>query len=200
MSGRGIGAIEQRREVRVNQHIPLTITWVDDAGRSREELTGTDAVNSFGCRLTLSGAVEENMLVVCSNTATGKTRKAAIIWIKDFGNDQRRMVGLELIDPGADFWGEEAQVALQEAGLVKAVDEKKTEEAPPEIKVRRIELSRRGLLYSLLSAVIYYFLGGYSGFSPDLEMSKTVVLGLLPFLFFGGLGLAIFATTFYLRN
>ena len=52
---------------------------------------------------------------------------------------------------------------------------------------------RRGLLYMLLAAVIYYFAAGYA--APlwlPVQVLPVVTNYLLPLLFFGGLGLSIY--------
>jgi hypothetical protein len=52
---------------------------------------------------------------------------------------------------------------------------------------------RRGLLYMLLAAVIYYFAGGYGApLRLPLQIVPAVTNYLLPLLFLGGLGLAIY--------
>ena len=56
---------------------------------------------------------------------------------------------------------------------------------------------RRGLLYMLMAAVIYYFSGGYSGMALPIEVGRAVTAYLVPLLFLGGLGLSLYG--FYLR-
>lgn len=56
---------------------------------------------------------------------------------------------------------------------------------------------RRGLLYMLLAAVIYYFSGGYSSFTLPIAVSSPVNSYLTPLLFLGGLGLTLYGV--YLR-
>ena len=56
---------------------------------------------------------------------------------------------------------------------------------------------RRGLLYMLLAAVIYYFSGGYSALALPVAISTVVHIYLAPLLFLGGSGLAFYGA--YLR-
>jgi hypothetical protein len=52
---------------------------------------------------------------------------------------------------------------------------------------------RRGLLYMLLAAIIYYFAGGYA--APlwlPVQVMPAVVNYLLPLFFLGGLGLTLY--------
>jgi hypothetical protein len=56
---------------------------------------------------------------------------------------------------------------------------------------------RRGLLYMLLAAVIYYFAGGYSALNPPFPLNPVVTVYLSPVVFLGGLGLLLYGV--YLR-
>ena len=51
---------------------------------------------------------------------------------------------------------------------------------------------RRGGLYMLLAAVIYYFAAGYSTFELPLTIAPVVTVLVLPLIFLGGLGLVIY--------
>jgi hypothetical protein len=52
---------------------------------------------------------------------------------------------------------------------------------------------RRGLLFMLLAAVIYYFAGGYGApLRIPIEIVPAVTNYLLPLLFLGGLGLSVY--------
>lgn len=51
---------------------------------------------------------------------------------------------------------------------------------------------RKGLLYVLLAAVIYYFGSGYSPMQVPISIQPVVTSILSPMLFLGGLGLAIY--------
>ena len=53
------------------------------------------------------------------------------------------------------------------------------------------DLIRRGLLYSLLAAVLYYFAGGYSEWTITIEVGQIVQTVLLPLLFLSGVGMVI---------
>jgi hypothetical protein len=76
-------------------------------------------------------------------------------------------------------------------------------ETLPEIRIVRVApvakrgQIRRGLLYMLLAAVIHYFASGYSAMDLPFPIVPLVAVYLSPFLFLGGLGLAIHG--FYLR-
>ena len=50
---------------------------------------------------------------------------------------------------------------------------------------------RRGLLWMLLAAVLYYFAAGYSGYHIPLPFSRWLAGWVLPLLFLSGLGMVI---------
>jgi hypothetical protein len=56
---------------------------------------------------------------------------------------------------------------------------------------------RRGLMYMLLGAVIYYFAGGYSALSLPFKLHPLVIAYLAPTVFLGGLGMCLYG--FYLK-
>ena len=59
---------------------------------------------------------------------------------------------------------------------------------------------RRGLLYMLMAAVIYYFAGGYSEFKLPLTISPVVTTYLSPLLFLGGLGFSLYGVVLRFRS
>ena len=72
-------------------------------------------------------------------------------------------------------------------------------EMVPQVKLSRGRSSngreqiRRGLLYMLLAAVIYYFAGGYGEpIRIPVQIVPAVTNYLLPLLFLGGLGFAVY--------
>jgi hypothetical protein len=57
---------------------------------------------------------------------------------------------------------------------------------------------RRGLMYMLLGAVIYYFVGGHSGLSLPFTLNPWVITYLAPVVFLGGLGMCLYG--FFVRT
>lgn len=51
---------------------------------------------------------------------------------------------------------------------------------------------RRGALYMLLAAVLYYFAAGYSTFELPVSIAPILTDWALPLLFLGGLGLTVY--------
>lgn len=56
---------------------------------------------------------------------------------------------------------------------------------------------RRGLMYMLLGAVLYYFVGGHSGLSLPFTLNPWLITYLAPVVFLGGLGMCLYG--FFLR-
>ena len=54
-------------------------------------------------------------------------------------------------------------------------------------------MTRRGLLYMLLAAVLFYFAGGYNPMEFPLNVVPPVLDIFLPLLFLGGLGMVLLA-------
>ena len=72
-------------------------------------------------------------------------------------------------------------------------------EAVPQVQLTRRtgpdgrQQIRRGLLYTLLAAIIYYFAGGYSApLWVPVQVLPIVTNYLLPLLFLGGLSLTLY--------
>ncbi len=59
---------------------------------------------------------------------------------------------------------------------------------------------RRGLLYTLMAGVIYYFAGGYSGMNLPIPIPPEVNQYLSPLLFAAGLGLVLYGLFLYMRG
>jgi hypothetical protein len=59
---------------------------------------------------------------------------------------------------------------------------------------------RRGLLYMLLAAGIYYLAGGYSAIKLPVTIVPAVTTYLAPLLFFGGLGLSLYGAVLRFRS
>jgi hypothetical protein len=59
---------------------------------------------------------------------------------------------------------------------------------------------RRGLIYMLLGAVIYYFAGGYSALSLPFSLTPLVTTYLAPAVFLGGLGMWLYGLYLRMRS
>lgn len=55
-------------------------------------------------------------------------------------------------------------------------------------------------MYMLLGAVIYYFLGGYSGLRLSLHLNPLVTAYLAPVVFLGGFGMCLYGVYLRMRS
>ena len=62
------------------------------------------------------------------------------------------------------------------------------------------EMARRGLMYSLLAAVLFYFSGGYSEWKLTINVGEVIRTLLLPILFLSGIGTFAQATIPWLKR
>jgi hypothetical protein len=97
------------------------------------------------------------------------------------------------------FCGKQIAVTLNQCPFCR--------EMVPQVRLSRSSGSvgrqqiRRGLLFMLLAAIIYYFAGGYA--APlwlPVQILPAVVNYLLPLLFLGGLGLALYGALLKIRS
>ncbi len=63
----------------------------------------------------------------------------------------------------------------------------------PDVGEKGSGMIRRGLLYMLLAAVLFYFAGGYNPMEFPLNVIPPVLDIYLPLLFLGGLGMVLLA-------
>jgi hypothetical protein len=59
---------------------------------------------------------------------------------------------------------------------------------------------RRGMMYLLLGAVFYYFVGGYSGLQIPFEVPSVVGDYILPLMFLGGAALVLYGLYLKIRG
>ena len=59
---------------------------------------------------------------------------------------------------------------------------------------------RRGLMYMLLGAVVYYFSGGYSALRLPYPLNPLVTTYLAPVVFLGGLGMCLYGIFLRIRS
>lgn len=72
-------------------------------------------------------------------------------------------------------------------------DSQRSREAPD-------EMARRGLMYSLLAAVLFYFSSGYSEWKLTIDIGEVVRTLLLPILFLSGIATFAQATIPWLKR
>ena len=59
---------------------------------------------------------------------------------------------------------------------------------------------RRGLLWALLAAVLYYFAGGHSALTLPFAVPPFVMLYLVPLMFLAALAMALYGAYLYFRS
>ena len=69
----------------------------------------------------------------------------------------------------------------------------------PEVVEKKDE-ARRGLLYALMSSLLYFFLGGYSAWAVIFEVSPLIQDVLAPLVFVAGISLAGYASLQAIRR
>jgi len=96
--------------------------------------------------------------------------------------------------------------------MFKIVEKEKREETPtpeggetPSSESRRNqeppdEMARRGLMYSLLAAVLFHFSGSYSEWKLTIDVGEVVRTLLLPILFLSGIASFAQATIPWLKR
>lgn len=180
------GRDERRKSVRLTLKIPVTLSWVDELGESVEEITYTEEVSNFGCRVSMQKGLPPGQTVVCVNNSTRKGSRGKVSWADGAGKEKGAPVGLDLPQLAPEFWGEEFLLALIEAGALSPMQHP--------VVVEKHGEARRGLLYALMASVLYFFLGGYSAWSVYFEVSPFVQNILAPGIFLSGIALAVYAS------
>ena len=169
---------------------------MDALGESVEDLTYTKDVSNSGCRVVLKQSLQEGTVVVYQNNSTRKVAKGKVAWSSSEENakagEEGSLAGFELGELAPDFWGDEFLVALIEAGALPPMRH-------PEVVEKKDE-PRRGLLYALMSSVLYFFLGGYSAWAVLFEVSPLIQDVFAPLVFVAGISLAGYSTVQAIRK
>ena len=100
----GTSSLEHdRTQGRLNSRVPVAIEWAEGGPQLRTEGYTVD-VSSRGCLavVTLGFTVGEQLRLM--NLADQNSCEAVPAWCRNEG-DHKWAVGLELREPGLDFWG-----------------------------------------------------------------------------------------------
>jgi len=95
---------EKRRGRRMNSRVPIAIEWEGEGGRSFRAQAHTRMVNPYGCLVVLPQNLGLEQRVRLTNLATHQSNPAVVVW-RGSPRPEGWELGLELIDPGMDFWG-----------------------------------------------------------------------------------------------
>ncbi len=94
----------KRRGERVNSHTPVILEWADSgAGRHRTEAR-TRVVNFYGCLVVAPDDLTVGQRLRLTNAANNRCSDAAVVW-RGKERTEGYELGVELLNPGADFWG-----------------------------------------------------------------------------------------------
>ncbi|HEV2615032.1 MAG TPA: hypothetical protein VGU63_00330 [Candidatus Acidoferrales bacterium] len=89
----------------MNSRVPLSIEWVESrAAPPHHEAAHTRVVNFYGCLLVSPEVIRLDQRLVVTNLANQQSIGAVVVY-----TGQKRVdgweLGVELIQPGMDFWG-----------------------------------------------------------------------------------------------
>lgn len=94
----------QRREIRLQFALPVTITGTDTSGERFSESAETVDMTAVGVQITgLSRALRLGAVVEVQHKAARARYRVA--WIGDPGSPRAGHVGMQLVDTGKNIWG-----------------------------------------------------------------------------------------------
>ncbi len=97
----------QRRAPRMNSRVPLRVEWAPTSSEApQQENAQTRVVNYYGCLLVSPQAMPLEQKLRITNLATKQSMLGVVVWQ---GKKQLEgwELGVELVQPQADFWGME---------------------------------------------------------------------------------------------
>ncbi len=95
---------ERRRDPRQDKNVSLKLKWDDSEGNKHEETIQTESINTYGCMFFLKSRIVNGTEIELMNPATNRTSEAKVIWCGDTDAEGRTHVGVELVEPDAEFW------------------------------------------------------------------------------------------------
>jgi hypothetical protein len=98
------GVTDNRRGVRMNSRVPVSVEWEDSQGRKVRNQAFTCVVNTYGCLVVLPENLSLDQQVVLINMANEQTIPGTVVWrgsLREGGWE----LGIELSQPPLDFWG-----------------------------------------------------------------------------------------------
>ncbi len=95
---------EKRRGVRLNSRVPVALEWEENAGASLRKEAHTRVVGPYGCLVVMPHDLGVDRRVRLTNLANGQSNSAVVVW-KGNQRTEGWELGIELINPGMEFWG-----------------------------------------------------------------------------------------------
>jgi hypothetical protein len=96
---------EKRRGHRMNSRVPVHLEWDDAKGQRVSVEAHTRVVNPYGCMVVLEHDLNLEHRLALTNTATGASNSAVIVWKGNQRPEGDWEYGVELVAPEMDFWG-----------------------------------------------------------------------------------------------
>ncbi len=95
---------EKRRGVRVNSRVRVALEWEENGGARLRKEAHTRIVGPYGCLVVLPHNLGVDQRLQLTNLANGQSSPGIVVWK---GNERAGgwEIGIELIDPGMEFWG-----------------------------------------------------------------------------------------------
>ena len=94
----------KRRSARVNSHTPVILEWGSNPIDSQRTEARTRVVNFYGCLLVAPHDLALGQRLRLTNAANNRCSDAAVVW-RGKERTEGFELGVELLNPGTDFWG-----------------------------------------------------------------------------------------------
>jgi hypothetical protein len=92
-----------RTQGRLNSRVPVAIEWAEGAQQARVEGKTLD-VSPKGCLVSVARRFAPQQALRLMNLANQNSCKAVAVWCRNEGGHEW-VVGVELQEPGLEFWG-----------------------------------------------------------------------------------------------
>lgn len=110
---------ERRRDIRQEKNLSLKLKWDDSQGIAHFETIQTESINAYGCMFFLKSKIADGTEIELMNPATNRKCEAKVIWCGETDPQMRTHVGIELVEPGPDFWSVQVQPKAGEEKVEK---------------------------------------------------------------------------------
>ncbi|MFY9530968.1 MAG: hypothetical protein WBC04_03915 [Candidatus Acidiferrales bacterium] len=88
----------------MNSHAPVILEWGTGPGIQRRAEGRTRVVNFYGCLVQAAQDLGLGQRLRLTNLANNRSSEAKVVWKGKEGSDGWEL-GIELLNPGVDFWG-----------------------------------------------------------------------------------------------
>jgi hypothetical protein len=88
----------------MNSHAPVILEWGTGPGIQQRAEGRTRVVNFYGCLVQAAQDLILGQHLRLTNLANNRSSEAKVVWKGKEGSDGWEL-GIELLNPGVDFWG-----------------------------------------------------------------------------------------------